>query len=220
MMAGMHGRIGLAVLAGLGLASSAVAFGGRAPRPGATAVVAAYPVTYVHAVPAWSYTPVVPYYCPAPVIVPRPALAVPTPAPPSRVLPAVTVPQTVAPQTVVPQSTEPPVQKSTMPPAGPGAGPAPAEKRAPVITESRRADTTASASSDGRCKVGFWNLTGRDVTVTVDGTPRPLPKDRAITLELGRSFRWQMDDGPARTESVPDSQTTHEVVLQTTTAGR
>jgi hypothetical protein len=89
-------------------------------------------------------------------------------------------------------------------------------KKKPVITESRSSggDQTSAGNGSQRCKVGFWNLTGRDVTLKVDGQQRLLPKDRAITLDLDRSFAWQIDQGQVTTERVPDEQVFHEVILR------
>src|SRR5262245_19154275 len=60
-------------------------------------------------------------------------------------------------------------------------------QRAPKVMESRHSGS-ASAGHTGekkttsdadRCRVGFWNVTGRDVTLIIDGQPRHLPRDRA-----------------------------------------
>jgi hypothetical protein len=72
----------------------------------------------------------------------------------------------------------------------------------------------AADVAPGRAKVGFWNITGADVTLTVDGQQRKLPKDRAVTLELGRTFVWQLDGRSPRLERVPDDQTVFEVILR------
>lgn len=81
--------------------------------------------------------------------------------------------------------------------------------KAPVII----ARLGAGASSDV-LKVGFWNFSGRDVTLTVDGKARTLPKDRALTLQLPRAFSWQIDGLPAHTERVPEGAASHEVVVR------
>jgi hypothetical protein len=134
----------------------------------------------------WVY----PYYCvPSPMIVPVPnaprlPLARPTPAPPS-------------------QSTEPPLNKGVA-----------NEFKAPVIrTTHSQANVPAPLLKD-RCRVGFWNLTGRDVTLNVDGKAWTLPRDRATTLELDRQFIWQADAQSQRNVIVPDGQSTFEVVIR------
>jgi hypothetical protein len=89
------------------------------------------------------------------------------------------------------------------------------EKRAPRVTESRQPGLQAPRpATEARCQVGFWNLSAHDVTLTVDGRPRMLPKDRAITLELPYRFVWQVDQRPAQTEQIPVGQTAHEVVIR------
>jgi hypothetical protein len=111
---------------------------------------------------------------------------------------------------------KPPAQKPKMPAATTKEPPLGAKtKKAPVITESRsQKGAYASGSSRERCKVGFWNLTGRDITLKVDGQERLLPRNRAITLTLARSFAWQIDQGETVTERVPDDQPFHEVLLR------
>jgi hypothetical protein len=147
---------------------------------------ASYYSTY--AVPAYWIQP---YYCiPAPTIVPVPdaprmPYARPTPAPPS-------------------QSAEPPLHRS---------GKAPSDLQAPVVGGNYASNTAPSTGKD-RCRVGFWNLTGRDVTLTVDGKTWSLAKDRATTLELDRRFTWQADRQSERAVSVPEGQSTFEVVIR------
>ena len=90
--------------------------------------------------------------------------------------------------------------------------------RAPTITESRSTGgvmpAQAAGVAPGRAKVGFWNITGADVTLTIDGQQRKLPKDRALTLELGRTFVWQVEGRGPRLERVPDEQNVFEVILR------
>ena len=119
-----------------------------------------------------------------------PALAKPTPAPPSG-------------------SVEPPREPSREPPL-------PKVREAPKIIESRSHSDTSmdGAPPVGRCRVGFWNITGRDVTLTIDGQARKIAKDHALTLELSRSFVWQLDGRPPQTERVSVEQTVYEVILR------
>ncbi len=102
-----------------------------------------------------------------------PVYATPTPAPPST-------------------TAEPPTQAKP--------------RRAPAVHESRSLSTgSANAVSrgrpeQGRCRAGFWNVTGRDLKLTVNGQQRFLPRDRALTLEVDRQFSWQMDNHPPHQE--------------------
>jgi len=90
------------------------------------------------------------------------------------------------------------------------------KKKGPIVTESRSLSGGYAQAGGSRdhCKVGFWNLTGRDVTLKVGGQQQMLPKNRAVTLDLERSFAWQIDQGEAVTERVPEEQPFHEVILR------
>ena len=102
----------------------------------------------------------------------------------------------------VPTSKEPPVAN--------------AKQKGPTVTESRSTSRSIASSefSTDRCKVGFWNLTGRDITLRVDGQPRTLAKNHAVTLELARTFSWQIDGERTTNELVPAEQAFHEVILR------
>lgn len=149
------------------------------------------------------------YYCvPAPMpyaIVPSPvpqkmpkvkSLAEPTPAPPS----ASPAPGSPTPVPRSPTTAEPPT----------------IQKRAPIVFEARSGARTAQAAegSEDRCKVGFWNITGQDVTLTIDGKSRMLAKDRAVTIDLGRDFTWQITGREPRRERVPQETNVLEVILR------
>jgi hypothetical protein len=139
----------------------------------------------------WYGPPAVSYYYPAPACYYYPRViavpdALPKPAPPS-------------------QTGEPPLHRLDKT----------AAERAPVIITTRAlaADAAATPTKD-RLKIGFWNLTGRDITLTIEGKTRTLAKNRALTLELEREFSWQVDRRPAHIERVPDGQSVHEVVIR------
>jgi hypothetical protein len=148
-----------------------------------------------------SYYYVVPYYyyCPPPpmvIAVPdaRPGYAIPTPAPPSPLSP----------------TAEPPLQK----------GPTKAvnDPCLPVIVTSRAFGGSqvpgAAPLTKDRCRVGFWNLSGRDVTLVIDGKAWQLFKDRAVTLDLDRHFAWQIQGGTQRVERLPEGLAAHEVLIR------
>ena len=152
--------------------------------------------------PSVSFYYVAPYvFCPpAPVVIPVPdgkprtIFANPMAAPPS-------------------PTAEPPVQKKVeMPPAKTSIDP-----RMPVIVTAHTLGTGAALSKTplaiDRVRVGFWNLSGRDVTLTVDGKAWALPKDRAVTLDLERQFAWQVEGRSQHVERVAEGQSTHEVVI-------
>lgn len=99
------------------------------------------------------------------------------------------------------QSTEPPTQSNS--------------KQPPKIVESRSLGGAQVTSKDqDRCKVGFWNVSGKDVSLTIDGQAKTLAKNRALTVELGRVFVWQIDQREPTTEQVPADQAFYEVIIR------
>jgi hypothetical protein len=123
-------------------------------------------------------------------------LAEPTPAPPSP-SPA---PGSPTPVPRLPTTAEPPT----------------IQKRAPTVFEARSGARAAQAPevSQERCKVGFWNVTGQDVTLTIDGKSRMLAKHRAVTVDIGREFTWQITGREPRHERVPLETNVFEVILR------
>ena len=91
-------------------------------------------------------------------------------------------------------------------------------KRAPTITESRsQAGNYTQAVGQPvseRCLIGFWNMSGRDVTLKINGQTRLLAKDRAVNLQLDRAFVWQVDHGEPTAERVPPGLRRHEVMIR------
>jgi hypothetical protein len=143
------------------------------------------------------------YYC---VPAPMPYATVPAPVP-QRSMPKV---KSLAEPTPAPPSSTPASRSPTT------SEPPTIQKRAPTVFEARsgtRAAQAAQASQD-RCKVGFWNVTGQDVTLTIDGKSRMLAKDRAVTVDLGRDFTWQITGREPRQERVPEEMNVFEVILR------
>jgi hypothetical protein len=101
-----------------------------------------------------------------------------------------------------------------LPTAAPPSSTKTTSERAPVIITTRGLTGSAGTPTKERLKIGFWNLTGRDITLTVEGKVRTLAKNRALTLELEREFSWQVDRLPAHVERVPDGLAVHEVVIR------
>jgi hypothetical protein len=139
----------------------------------------------------------------------RPATiyAVPFAAPPSTM-------QTVEPPTNRPVETGPPPLIPKMKNADLRDNPV-----GPTVVATRSLTGNAPPSNlalpaKDRCRVGFWNLTGRDVTLVVEGRSHSLARDRALTLDLNRSFTWQIDARGPQSEQVADDQATHEVVVR------
>jgi hypothetical protein len=187
---------------GFARASLVLLFFPIATHGGGVVVTSYYPgVCYQPAVVYYApavtyYVPSISYYAPAwpvytaPVVCP-PAVpyAVPTAAPPS-------------------QTIEPPMLASSAP------------RPAPIITESQTGSDSAKVAkisdpgAGERVLVGFWNVTGRDVTLTIDGRTRVLPRNRNLTVPVGRQFVWRVDQRPAQTERVPEGSSTMEIVVR------
>jgi hypothetical protein len=136
--------------------------------------------------------PAAPVYVAAPALVSvAPPYAVPRAAPPSS---GPVIPNMPA----IPETREPPRVSESR-----SLAPQPAETL--YVAEKRPADT---------CRVGFWNLSNRDLALTIDGQTRTLPRNRSVTLRLGRVFVWQVDGSKTQMERVPVDQTTHEIVIR------
>ena len=145
---------------------------------------------------------ILPYYncppaatvIPVPDAKPRSIFANPVPAPPS-------------------PTGEPPLRRPEMPPAKTSSDP-----RMPVIVTSHALGggyvPGAAPLPQERCRVGFWNLSGRDVTLMVEGKMWTLARNRALTIDLERQFGWQIDQQPQHVERVPEGHASHEVVIR------
>src|SRR6516225_5693658 len=197
-MAGL-GRIG-AVVAGLLLPVPGYAFGWQHGWWGSTA--------YYYYPP-----PVIYYYVPAGPLVgdpcaPGPAVttsrqepgpqwyATPSPAPPSATEP----PPAPAPE-VKPKS-EPIPKETKGPPPVPNPGPGVTESTSFYDAYTVAAGSTMSRAAD-RAKISFWNLSPRDLTVTVDGQTYLINKGKRIKLELDRQFVWKAGEHKPQVERVP-----------------
>jgi hypothetical protein len=181
----------LALLMAFPVPASAHWFGSR--RVAVAGYYYPVPVTWAPA-----YQPV--FYLPAPpapvsVVVPPaaaapPVYAAPVPAPPSDV-PVVPIPS-------APPTREPPrVTESRSVPAD----------QAPV-------QNVAGERRGGPVRVGFWNVSDRDLVLRVDGRPQTLARGRAVTLSLGREFVWQVGGAEEQVERVPPDKSTLEIVIR------
>jgi hypothetical protein len=113
-----------------------------------------------------------------------------------RVIPVENSCEPAPPPPALPQTKEPPLQQQSA-------------LKPPIINSTR-----SLGGARDRCSVGFWNLTGRDVTLSIDGKSFALAKNRKITMTLEHQFSWQADNGAQQLERVPESQTTFEVVVR------
>ncbi len=105
------------------------------------------------------------------------------------------------------QTKEPPVSKKSVGP--------------PTVIESKSMSFSdkATAGVEGAddnavCRVGFWNITDRDVKLTVNGKAYTVSRNRNVTLPVGRTFAWQVEGGEPHTESVPQEELSHEIVIR------
>ncbi len=146
--------------------------------------------TYYYApAPVYSYYWVVPSYScpvtPAATVIPLERNAVPLPAPPSK-------------------SATPPVGKT--------------EGRPPAIVSTRTQSGTyvpaGTPQKQDSCRIGFWNLTGRELALTVEGKRFTLAKNRSLTMDVSRNFAWQIEGRPQHVERVPEGQLTHDLVIR------
>jgi hypothetical protein len=155
-------------------------------------------------------------YYPAPVVfVPVQVVAVAPVAPlcvPAAVAP---MPAGVAPmpgRIYATPTPAPPLGSTTTPPA---------TTPPPAVKESRNYfDAYAVAGREGqpidgqRCRVGFWNNTGRDLVLRIDGKSWTMTTNQGMTLDLRREFVWQVDNREPRQEKVAADQSGMEIVIR------
>ncbi|MCI0463281.1 MAG: hypothetical protein L0Z62_40560 [Gemmataceae bacterium] len=109
---------------------------------------------------------------------------------------------------------------ATPTPAPPSQTVEPPFKPAPAVSESRSgpaetpAVTVRSEPVKDSARVGFWNVTGRDLTLTVNGQTYVLARGRNLTLSLTRQFVWRVDQRAPQTEAVPAESGTLEIVVR------
>jgi len=180
--------------------ASVHAWGWRVRPAGRTVYYYPAPVVRGPAYPAVPYRPTLSYGpLPSPVGVPAPArpYAAPIAAPPSAVSAPVAAPTC---------SPEPPLQQA----------PAATESRspAPAAFNTYFAAQTSDQPPRGRVAVGFWNLSGSDVTLTINGETRLLRRGKKLQLELGRQFVWRVNDREPQAERVPDKEAGLEIVIR------
>lgn len=142
--------------------------------------------------------------CPVP---PSPHPAGPTYAPP-----------TAAPPSAGPSTPEPPL--ATPPaPAKPAAAP---PSRAPGFGESTSFFDTYPVASPGganrpadRYNVDFWNLTGNDLVLRIDGEPPlVLPHNKDLPVTTARQFTWQVEGREKRTTRIQNGETALQIVIR------
>jgi hypothetical protein len=152
------------------------------------------------------------YYCyPAPLCWDPCAIYIPSCPPTGVIAPGSPTP--------VPGAPSGPLAPPTAAP--PSAGPLNPDKSKPDVTESRSYYESFSVPPqptdklrDDRCAIGFWNLTGRDVTVSVEGHAHSLPRGKNLKLQVGRQFVWRVEGHEPQSETVPKENSGVEIVLR------
>lgn len=202
--------IKLGVVAGLLLASAASveAAGLNLFRPSYS-----YAYYYDPCPPVQTAWPGYPYYYPSSVALPAPGgmrlpssyqreYAPPTAAPPS-------------PELIRVPPREPNVSESRSSPADKAAENRTAKSTSfydiyPVAADPvRPAGLSAETAS-----ICFWNLTGRPITLRVRGQSYTMDRGRQLTLQLPRTFLWQVDARDPETSQVAETQRALEVVIR------
>lgn len=168
------------------------------PIPVAATPVYPVPVvtTPVYPIPTVSPVPVVaPPACPPAAA--GPLYAQPVPAPPSVSVQPPLVPRPASPM---------------MPPAG-----------EQVLTRRPRGDVYdvhyvdrpgPARPAGQRCEVMFWNLSGSDVTLYVEGQVYQLAAGRSVRLDVNRDFTWNTDASLPHRQQVPTQESGLEIVIR------
>jgi hypothetical protein len=123
----------------------------------------------------------------------------------------------------VPPATRPNPPASTAPatPAPASPGPVtPGTSRKPADTATSYFDTYTVARrptdrpAAERCRVSFWNLAGRPLSLKVDGRSLVLGIDKKMTFDLGHHFIWRVDERDPQNENVPAEESGLEIVVR------
>lgn len=146
-----------------------------------------YPATSYYVPSVAYYSPSVTYYVPTTVV--RPAVVC-QPAP------------TVSAPTV---TTPPPLANPT---------PAPPSGTNQDNTRVSTGSTSFYRAGGDSVRVGFWNVSGGEKTLFVNGEVRTLASGRAVTLNLPRDFTWQISGNTSQREIVPSNRDTFEIILR------
>jgi hypothetical protein len=74
--------------------------------------------------------------------------------------------------------------------------------------------TRMTSASETSASVAFWNLTGQTMTLSVAGQTHVLAAGRSVTLDLPRSFTWQVPGRATETTQISAGHTTAEVLIR------
>jgi hypothetical protein len=147
--------------------------------------------------PPLETSPAVPSAAPAPDALPIPSI--PTPKKPDA-LPPLTLPPDAP---VAPDKSKEPVEVKSSPLTG-----AARELKVSVFP------ATGTAAANGLRKVGFFNHTARDLSLTIEGKAVTLPALSYLNAELPSSFTWKCGEKPATKETVPAGSVGVDVLIR------
>lgn len=144
--------------------------------------------------PAVVYVPVVPVFVALPIPICPPPTAAASPAP---------APRIYATPTPAPSAAPPGGQ----PPPGVGESRSFYDAYGVAVREE-------STRTPEHVTIGFWNHSGKDMVLKVDGQPRTLARGQSVLLTLPRQFVWQIDERQPQNETVPAGQAGVDVVIR------
>jgi hypothetical protein len=72
----------------------------------------------------------------------------------------------------------------------------------------------ANGLTPGQAAVRFWNLSGRDLALTVGGAAHALADGHDLRLELEHDFVWRVESREAQVEHVPSNLSSMEIVIR------
>jgi hypothetical protein len=68
--------------------------------------------------------------------------------------------------------------------------------------------------ANDRARVGFWNLSNADITLTVANQAYALQRGKSLTLDLPREFVWRVDSREPQNEKMPENESALEIVIR------
>ena len=108
----------------------------------------------------------------------------------------------------------------TLPPDTPVAPAPPVEVKSSPLTGAESElkvnvfPATGATSASGLRKVGFYNHTARDLSLTIEGKTVTLPAMSYLHAQLPSSFTWKCADKPATKETIPAGAVGVDVVIR------
>ena len=94
------------------------------------------------------------------------------------------------------------------------------QNKKPQVRDSKEYDAYPVAhgdktkATDGRCKVNFWNVSGKSLVLQVGGRRLSLASGRSVTLELDRQFAWQIEGRVEHSQSIPQAESELDILIR------